>query len=223
MPRAALTKPGEVPASTKARILSAAEAVFAARGFDGASTREIAAKAGVNIAGIAYHFGGKDRLYLACAEHIARTVAAGVTQRLAIDRQSEPKAANAELKRTLSGIAEFMLATPEAADFARFILREQTDPSPAFDILYGALMEPLHKRLCLLWAEATGTEAETERTKLKVFALISQVFFFRLARAGALRRLSWTDIGADEISAIITLATESVDALIDHEQRRVSP
>ena len=53
--KTALEKAREAPGSTKARILSAAEDVFAARGFTGASTREIAARAGVNISSLHYH------------------------------------------------------------------------------------------------------------------------------------------------------------------------
>ena len=42
--KTALDKAREAPGSTKARILTAAEEVFASRGFPGASTREIAAR-----------------------------------------------------------------------------------------------------------------------------------------------------------------------------------
>jgi AcrR family transcriptional regulator len=70
VPRAALSKVGEAPASTKARILAAAEAVFSARGFDGASTREIAAAAEVNISSLHYHWESKERLYFAVFEHV---------------------------------------------------------------------------------------------------------------------------------------------------------
>ncbi len=70
MPRSALTKAREAPASTKARILAAAEAVFAAKGFDGASTREIAAAAGVNISSLHYHWESKETLYFAVFENI---------------------------------------------------------------------------------------------------------------------------------------------------------
>lgn len=70
MPRATLTKVREAPASTKARILAAAESVFSARGFDGASTREIAAAAGVNISSLHYHWESKERLYFAVFEHV---------------------------------------------------------------------------------------------------------------------------------------------------------
>lgn len=65
MPKSALDKAREAPGSTKARILTAAEAIFAERGFEGASTREIAAQAGVNISSLHYHWASKEALYLA--------------------------------------------------------------------------------------------------------------------------------------------------------------
>lgn len=50
------------PASTKERILAAAETLFAQRGFDGASLRKLTASAGVNLAAVNYHFGSKEKL-----------------------------------------------------------------------------------------------------------------------------------------------------------------
>ncbi|WP_366658292.1 TetR family transcriptional regulator [Fodinicurvata sp. EGI_FJ10296] len=49
-------------------ILDAAEAIFADRGFDGASTRPIADRAGVNLALIHYYFGNKEKLFNAVFE-----------------------------------------------------------------------------------------------------------------------------------------------------------
>jgi AcrR family transcriptional regulator len=51
-----------MPGSTKERILCAAEALFAQRGFDGASLRQLTAAAGVNLAAVNYHFGSKEKL-----------------------------------------------------------------------------------------------------------------------------------------------------------------
>lgn len=50
------------PHTTKERILTAAEELFARHGFDGASLRQLTAAAGVNLAAVNYHFGSKDRL-----------------------------------------------------------------------------------------------------------------------------------------------------------------
>lgn len=68
--RSALDKAREAPSSTKARILAAAEEVFASKGFAGASTREIAARANVNISSLHYHWESKETLYFAVFQNI---------------------------------------------------------------------------------------------------------------------------------------------------------
>ena len=45
------------------RILAAADQLFGEQGFDGATTREIADRSGVNKALIHYHFGAKEKLF----------------------------------------------------------------------------------------------------------------------------------------------------------------
>lgn len=204
------------PAESRQKLIDAAIAEFGRKGLEGTSTRQIARRAGVNIASIAYHFGGKDQLYLACAEHIAHTVLQGFRSPGDDDPNLPPKAA---LKRALARVGHFMLATAETADFARFVLREQMDPTPAFELLYARVMAPMHQHLCALWGAATDADPGSERAKLKVFALISQILFYRMARAGALKRLGWTEIDTAEIDAIVKVAGESVDALIEAEER----
>ena len=48
---------------TRAALLAAGRQVFARRGYDGASVREIAAEAEANLGAITYHFGSKRKLY----------------------------------------------------------------------------------------------------------------------------------------------------------------
>lgn len=50
--------------STRERILAAALPLFARHGFDGTSVRMVSGAAGVNVATLAYHFGGKEGLYM---------------------------------------------------------------------------------------------------------------------------------------------------------------
>jgi len=66
----ALRRTREAPASTKARILAAAEEIFANKGFAGASTREIAGEARVNISSLHYHWESKETLYFAVFQNI---------------------------------------------------------------------------------------------------------------------------------------------------------
>ena len=61
---------------TRQRLLDAGLAVFSEVGYHGATIREMAGRAGTNIAAISYHFGGKDGLYTAVVRS-AFTLAAG--------------------------------------------------------------------------------------------------------------------------------------------------
>jgi AcrR family transcriptional regulator len=60
----------KAPEANRARILAAATAEFAARGFDGASMDAIAARTNTTRALINYYFVGKETLYLAVLERV---------------------------------------------------------------------------------------------------------------------------------------------------------
>jgi len=49
-------------ASTREQILDAAWELFAKKGFEAVSVRDVTSAAGVNLASVSYHFGGKDGL-----------------------------------------------------------------------------------------------------------------------------------------------------------------
>jgi AcrR family transcriptional regulator len=63
---------GGDPVETRRAILNAAEECFAASGFAGATTRQMAARAGVNVATLHYHFGSKENLYRAVLDDASR-------------------------------------------------------------------------------------------------------------------------------------------------------
>jgi AcrR family transcriptional regulator len=70
----------ETPDSTRERILDAAERLFAERGLDGVSLREINAAAGArNASAVQYHFGNRDGLVWAV---VSRRMAAVELRRL---------------------------------------------------------------------------------------------------------------------------------------------
>lgn len=83
-PRPAVAKNpsgGNVAADTRARILQAAETLFAEDGFDAVSMRDITALANVNLASVNYHFGSKLALL---AEVVASRANALVEERLTL-------------------------------------------------------------------------------------------------------------------------------------------
>jgi AcrR family transcriptional regulator len=59
--------------SSKEALLKAAKKVFAAKGFDGATVKDIAETAGVNVSLVSYHFDGKENLFRTCVEQFAQS------------------------------------------------------------------------------------------------------------------------------------------------------
>ncbi|MCU1343136.1 MAG: transcriptional regulator, TetR family, partial [Candidatus Acidoferrum typicum] len=57
------TRVSSVPDPTREKLLEVAEHVFADRGYQAATIREICVRAGANVAAVNYHFGDKLGLY----------------------------------------------------------------------------------------------------------------------------------------------------------------
>ncbi len=62
-------------AETRARILEAGLEMFSERGFDGTTTRDVAARADVNLGLIKYYFGSKEALWRAAVDRVFRELA----------------------------------------------------------------------------------------------------------------------------------------------------
>lgn len=204
--------------ATRSALVLAALKLFGAKGFDATSTREIAAEAGANIGSIAYHFGGKEGLRLAAADHIVAAIQSVAGQAIGLSPVEEatvtPEEARAKLSVALERMVRFVVASPEAGEIVRFVLRELSQPSPALDRIYEGVFEPTHRRLCALWESATGEPAESEATRLTVFTLVGQVVYFRIGREAVLRRMGWSGIGESEAAQVAAVAMGNLGAIL---------
>ncbi len=70
----ASVEPPSTEAETRERVLDAAEALFAEKGLDGTSVREITAAARANLAAVHYYFQSKDALFLEVCRRRIRQV-----------------------------------------------------------------------------------------------------------------------------------------------------
>jgi AcrR family transcriptional regulator len=128
------------------RLLEAAGAVFAERGYRGATLREIAERAGTNLAAANYHFGSKERLYL----EVVREHMEALEHRLAT-RGATPRAlaghTRGELVALLRARVRTLLETFLEADpiHARLMQRELLDPSAALPVIVRRWVDPMRR------------------------------------------------------------------------------
>ena len=204
-------------AETRARLVEAAVDVIGRLGFEGASTRLIAKEADANLAAIVYHFGSKEELHLAAAEHIAMNIAGRIGPALASvsapEYYTSPEAARRGLVILIETYIEVMLGRRDAERWSRFIVREQMQPTAAFEVLFRSMSGALTVSSTLV-AVASG-RAESEEVRLRTITLLGQVLVFRVAQALILRRMDWTEIGDRERAAIKRVVVANAEALID--------
>jgi AcrR family transcriptional regulator len=201
---------------TRQRLLDAALTVFGEDSFRAATTRRIAAAAGVSLPTLQYYFGGKEGLYRACAEAIVEryrrhTASAAATALAALDRDRSPAAARRQLKALIGALAGFLVGTREAEGWASFVTRELREPGPAYAILYERLWRPGVETTGRLVARILGCAPDDPAARLQALLLISSLTSFQSGRSIALRTLGWKTIGPDELA----LVRAALDAQID--------
>ena len=207
---------------TRGALVHAALKLFGRQGYHATSTREIAALAKANIGSIAYHFGGKAGLRAACANYIVEMIGQIAGAALAEPPEApkdDPEAAHRQLNLILDRMAGFVVARPEAGEIVQFVLRELSQPSEALDIIYEGVFDPVHRRLCAIWARASGEDADSDRTRITVFTMIGQVIYFRIAREAVMRRMGWTAIGPAEAGMVADVVRDNLDAVLAARRR----
>jgi AcrR family transcriptional regulator len=200
---------------TRNRILQAALHSFGESGFKGATTRQIALAAGVNLPAIKYYFGGKQGLYDACAldivERYQHRMLALVTDAHAEFRHDmTPAAARVRLKQVMRGLAAMLV---EAESWSGFVMREMTERGTAFTILYDHLWAPGIALTAGLLGRACGAAAPAPEHRIRSLLLISSLSAFSASRPVSLRYLDWDDVADDRFGAIVAVIERQIDEL----------
>ena len=194
LPNPSKPLPPSASDQTRPALIRAALRLFGAKGYDGTSTREIAAAANANIGSIAYHFGGKEGLRAACASFIVDTIQAvasagasgrehGAEGRGRGDRAAQRCAgAHGRLHRRAAGGRRdraVRAARARASDLgARHASTTACSSRPTSGCARSGPTRPART------PRATAPRSPFSR-------MIGQVVYFRIGREAVMRRMGW--------------------------------
>jgi AcrR family transcriptional regulator len=173
---------------TKERLLDEAEALFAQKGYDAVSVREITNAARCNLASVNYHFGNKKNLYLEVfrARWIprARRLQESFRKSLAAEEAATPKA-------VAHALAEAFLVGP-MSDEERFrhhqlMVRELGQSTEALELVAEEVMRPFFKKLAGTLQPTMPQELGKEGLMLNILSMFAMVLYFNFARVAITR------------------------------------
>jgi len=182
---AARATAGDERRSTREHLLEIAGQVFAEKGFDAATGKEICKRAGANAAAVVYHFGGMEALYAAVlVEARSRLVS---TQMIAavVASERDPKAKLGALMRLLVE----KLAGPASQSWAARVLgRELLSPSTASINLVEKEMQRRTTLMKSLISELTGLPPEHPAVARGAISIIGPCLLLLIANRRRLER-----------------------------------
>lgn len=211
---------------TRHRIIEAAVELFGEHGFDGASTRDIATRAGVNAPALQYYFENKEGLYRACVEALAEDTMKTVGP--AIERAREVLDANANTEALIDAFIDILEVIADRA-FEKankpgrrlFFAREQAgyEPESATQILTCKIRKPLNDVSAALVGRISGRAADDHVTLIRTFSLHGQLVVFHVAHRSTLAMFGWKSIDAKNAEQLKSTVREQTRTLLEHWSR----
>lgn len=160
---------------TRVRLLEAAGEVFAEKGFQAATVREICRRAAANVAAVNYYFGDKQRLYEEVLRYAHRSLAERSTPQWPPGMPAEEK---------LRGFIELMLADMEYEGSPtwkrRLMMREMTERTEACLGAMHAFIQPRKEALGAILDEILPADVSEVDRNLIAFSIISQCMVHRI-------------------------------------------
>ncbi len=159
---------------TRSAILAAAKKLFAAKGFDAASVRDICTEAGANIALVSLYFGSKRDLYAEVCRSLFDGLAAPLAQLDAGIATAEDWRRN--VREWIGHALRLTSATRSPAkEIAGIFRQEMFNPSPMRKYFHDTFLMPIFNCLKRL-IEMGGSRSEAETLALMT-RIWSQIAF----------------------------------------------
>jgi TetR/AcrR family transcriptional regulator, regulator of cefoperazone and chloramphenicol sensitivity len=211
---------------TRRRIIEAAVSLFGQHGFESTSTRDIAARAGVNAPALQYYFENKEGLYRACVESFAdefwQTFEPIVAKtRAALARDAEVEELITLFTEIQRAMVDRVLMKHGKTDQQLFFVREQggAEPEIGTRILRERLRAPLNELVATLVGRITGLRADDPLNVMHMFSLLGQIMMFHHGRESALSLLGWKDFDGERAEFLKTGICTQSRTLLEHWHR----
>ena len=175
-------------AHTAARILDAAEELFAERGYAGTTLRDVADRVGLRIPSLYNHFASKDALYAAV---LARGI--GPVVELLSALAEAPEAERNDPRRVVEPVMRLLAERPH---LPRLVLHETLAGGERLTPMLREWMTPAFARAQQLVEERGGSRLAPEQASLLVLAMYHVVLGF-FASAPLYRALTGTELLAE--------------------------
>jgi AcrR family transcriptional regulator len=216
---------------TRARIVAAAMKLFGEKGYEGASTRDIAAAAGVNAPALQYYFDNKEGVFRACIAYIADRAWDSLSEVvIAAEKMLAEGADDEALIEAYCDIqtrgAEFKFKAADQDEWRLFMARHQAGLDP--DIGYEAALRHISTRtfaaVTAIVGRLLGRSADDEETRIRAVALSGQFQVFHVCRRMVLSLLSWDEIDPERQARVKEISRDHARALLRSfaEKRRLS-
>ena len=185
MPRAASSS-ADPPAATRDQIVEAALGVFTEKGFDAASTREIASRVGVNHGLISYYFGSKQKLWRTAVDHAFEEVQGEVD---AIDDRLGAPSPRERAARMIHAHVRFVARRPE---FVRLMYEEGKRKGERMRWMVDRHVKPLYDAVARV-TEQMPQSAGSELSPVHFFYVMAGASGLIFHQAEECRRVSGVD------------------------------
>jgi AcrR family transcriptional regulator len=162
---------------TRSKLMLAAGEVFAEVGYQAATTREICARAGANIAAVNYHFGDKLGLY---TEMLKGAVLQGENR--FVDAALEAKTPEEALRNFILGMFRKMSEGDRPAWYVKVMTHELAQPTPGLNAVVDNLIRPNAEILCGIVGRIIDRPALHPQTRMCAHSIIGQVVHYMHAR-----------------------------------------
>jgi AcrR family transcriptional regulator len=169
--------------ATRRRLIAAASRVFAQHGFANARVRQIADAAGVNLAAVNYHFGGKEGLYRATLSYLA-----GQAQSIRPVRNRRGATPQDRLNRRIYALLERFLGNSGSSTLGRILAHEAMDPTSALEGVLDDALRPELETLFKMIQELAGPDAPEVALMQASVGILGQCLLYQFARP-ALQRI----------------------------------